>query len=146
MADAHTTGGGSFRLLVIAPEKIVIDRAVESVRLPGVDGSFGILAKHAPMIAAIEAGEMVVRAPGGAPESFFVSDGFVEVRDDVVRVVVESGEHRGEIDVERAQESEKRAREKIAASTKQVDVDLPRAEAALRRARARERLARKPGA
>ena len=85
-------------------------------------------------------------APGGSPESFFVSDGFVEVRDDVVRVVVESGEHRGEIDVERAQEAEKRAREKIASSTKQVDVDLPRAEAALRRARARERLARKAGA
>ena len=45
---------GQLTLLIISPDRVVLDEQVDSVRLPGVDGSFGILPRHAPMIAAIQ--------------------------------------------------------------------------------------------
>ena len=130
---------GQLTLRVLTPDKIVADTAVESVRLPGLDGSIGILPRHAPMIAAIDAGLLRFREqPGGREEVLFVSGGFAEVRDNTLRVVSEAGEKPEEIDEARAREAEKRARELL--SVKVVDgeaIDLARAEAALRRALAR---------
>ena len=65
-------------LRIISPDRVVLDEQVDSVRLPGVDGSFGILARHAPMIAAIVPGVLHYRQ-GGAEKLLFVSDGFCEV-------------------------------------------------------------------
>ncbi|MBL8696093.1 MAG: ATP synthase F1 subunit epsilon [Planctomycetes bacterium] len=130
------------RLLVITPEKVVLDREVDSVRIPGTEGSFGVLSHHAPLLAAVEPGELTVTEKGGNHTSFFVADGFVEVGKNVVRLVVDSGEPVTDIDLKRAEESEKRARERLAARVK-TDIDLPRAEGALRRALQRTKLARK---
>jgi F-type H+-transporting ATPase subunit epsilon len=67
-----------------------------------------------------------------------VSEGFAEVRNNVVRVVCEAGELPEEIDEARARESEKRARERLAGRGKPVSaeeaLDIARAEASLRRA------------
>lgn len=133
---------GELRLLVITPEKAVMDEKVTSVVLPGSEGSFGVLKNHAPLLAAVEAGELVVIDAAGNRNSYFVADGFVEIRDNTVRLVVDSGEPVKEIDIKRAQESEKRARDRVAQATK-VETDLPRAEAALRRAIQRSKLAKK---
>ncbi len=133
---------GALRLLVISPEKVVVDREVDSVRIPGTEGSFGVLRGHAPLLAAVEPGELLVSETGGATTALFVADGFVEVRDDFVRVVVDSGEPVSDIDLARAETSEQKARERLREAAK-VDIDLPRAEAAVRRAVMREKLSRK---
>lgn len=135
---------GSLTLRVITPDRIALDQSVSSVRLPGVDGSIGVLPRHAPMVAALDTGLLRWRESGGGPErAMFVSGGFAEVRGDTLRVVSEAGERPEEIDDARAREAEKRARERLA--VKQVEgeaLDLLRAESALRRSlmrlRARE--------
>ena len=132
-------------LRIIAPDHIVLDEQVDSVRLPGVDGSFGVLPRHARMVAAIVAGALRYRQ-GSTEKILFVSDGFCEVGDNVVRVVSEAGEKPAEIDEERAKEAEQRARERLAqhrgrrteAMTGQEAFDLLRAEDALRRALKRQ--------
>ena len=135
---------GTLTLRVITPDRIALDRSVASARIPGLDGSIGILPRHAPMIAALDAGLLHYRAEtGGKEEVLFVSGGFAEVRDDTLRLVTEAGERPEEIDEERAREAEKRARERLSVKRAEGDsVDLIRAEAALRRAilrlRARE--------
>lgn len=135
---------GTLTLRVITPERIALDRSVASVRLPGLDGSIGVLPRHAPMIAALDAGLLRFRAtPGGPEEVLFVAGGFAEVRDDTLRVVSEAGEKPEDIDEARAREAEKRARERIAVQRAEGEpLDLLRAEASLRRAlmrlRARE--------
>jgi F-type H+-transporting ATPase subunit epsilon len=136
---------GQLTLRIISPDRIVLDEQVDSVRLPGVDGSFGILARHAPMVAAITVGVLRYRQ-GGAERILFVSDGFCEVGAGVVRVVSEAGEKPAEIDEQRAKEAEQRARERMArfreqraaAMTGKEAVDLLRAEDALRRALKRQ--------
>jgi len=133
---------GTLTLRVITPERIALDREVASVRLPGLDGSIGVLPRHAPMVAALEPGLVRYRTPSGADEeALFVAGGFAEVRGATLRVVSPAGEAPAEIDEERAREAEQRARERMAAgmSTKGEPLDLARAEAALRRALARLR-------
>ena len=124
-------------LRVITPDSIVLDTQASQVRIPGVDGAIGILARHAPMVAALDVGLLLYQS-GGKDESLFVSGGFAEVRDNTVRVVSEAGERPDEIDEERAREAEARARKHLderRAGGGQIDV--LRAEAALRRAQFR---------
>ena len=139
---------GTLTLRVITPDRIPLDRSVASVRLPGLDGSIGVLPRHAPMIAALDAGLLRYRTePGGPEQVLFVSGGFAEVRGDTLRVVSEAGEKPEEIDEERAREAEKRARERLSVKRAPTGeggepIDWLRAEAALRRSlmrlRARE--------
>src|SRR5215831_2804326 len=107
---------GTLTLRVITPDKIALDQSVASARIPGLDGSIGILPRHAPMIAALDAGLLHYRAQaGGQEEILFVAGGFAEVRDDTLRLVTQAGEKPEEIDEARAREAEKRARERISA-------------------------------
>jgi F-type H+-transporting ATPase subunit epsilon len=126
---------GTLTLRVITPERIALDLSVSSVRIPGVDGSIGILPRHAPMVAALDAGLMHYRIDG-REEVMFVSGGFAEVRDNTVRIVSEAGEKPDEIDEARARAAEARARERL--SQERVlegePIDLLRAEVALKRA------------
>jgi F-type H+-transporting ATPase subunit epsilon len=128
MADSMT-------LRVLTPERIVLDTSAASVRFPGVDGSIGVLPRHAPMVAALDAGELYYRHEG-KEEHFFVSGGFAEVRQNTVRIVTDACERPTEIDVERAIKAGERARERLRSG--KVDgadsLDVVRAEAALRRA------------
>ncbi|HKX46867.1 MAG TPA: ATP synthase F1 subunit epsilon, partial [Planctomycetota bacterium] len=130
---------GQLTLRIITPERIVFDEPVESVRLPALDGSLGVLPRHAPMVVALEMGLLRYRK-GGAEETVFVGSGFAEVSDNVLRVVASVGELARDIDEERARAAEQRARERLSAK-EAVDVtsslDSLRAEAALRRAELR---------
>lgn len=131
-------------LRVITPDHIVLDTQADSVRVPAVDGSMGFLPRHANLVAALEVGLLSWRE-GGKEQSLFLSGGFVEVRQDTVRVVSEAGEPPAKIDVERAQAAEKRARERLDQGRESAaSIDLLRAELALRRAQFRLRAARQP--
>jgi F-type H+-transporting ATPase subunit epsilon len=125
---------GSLTLRVITPSAIVLDTQVESVRFPGLDGSIGVLPRHAHMIAGVAIG-ILHYVERGAPKQIFVSEGFAEVKDNTLRVVSEAGELPDQIDEERARAAEKRARERL--SVKVIGdeaVDVLRAELALQRA------------
>lgn len=132
----------SLTLRIITPDSIVLDTPAGSVRVPALDGSMGVLSKHAPMVAALGAGELLYES-GGTRTSMFVAGGFAEVRDNTVRVVSQASEPPGDIDVERARAAAERARERL--RTRGADLDEARAEAALRRALMRVFVANKAG-
>lgn len=124
-------------LRVITPERIALDQPVESVRLPGIDGSIGVLPRHAPMIAALDVGLLTYRLPGGGEGRLFVGGGFAEVRGDTLRVISRAGERAEDIDEARARAAEQRARERLArlgTDTKVHEIDYARAELSLKRA------------
>ncbi len=137
-AASFATDGASrttLTLRVITPDRIVLDQQVSSVRIPGVDGSIGILPRHAPMVAALDPGLLRYRQ-NGQETAMFISGGFAEVRSNTVRIVSEAGEKPTDIDDERARAAEKRARERLAQgrTLEGESIDLLRAEAALQRA------------
>lgn len=131
-------------LRVITPDRIVLDTQAEMVQVPAVDGSMGFLPRHANLVAALEVGDLAWRE-GGQQKHLFVSGGFVEIKADTVRVVSEAGERPDDIDVERAREAEKRARERLDQGRDvKAGIDILRAELALRRAQVRLRMAGTP--
>ena len=131
-------------LRVVTPQKTIIDRKVAQVAFMGVDGSYGILPGHAALMTATKPGIVTITETDGGVEEMIVTDGFAEVRGNILALVCEAGELAGEIDLERAAEAERKAREAIAQREK-VDISLPKAEAALQRALLRQMLARKKG-
>jgi F-type H+-transporting ATPase subunit epsilon len=123
-------------LRVITPEAIALDTSAASVQLPALDGSLGILPRHAHMIAGLDTGVLVYTDASGRSERVFVNGGFAEVQGNTVRVITRAGELAADIDEERAKNAEKRARERLDAVRRGSvsDVDVLRAELALQRA------------
>jgi F-type H+-transporting ATPase subunit epsilon len=124
---------------IVSPSGRVFSGEATGVRAPGVEGSFEVLRNHAPMIAAISIGSLVVTDKAGTPITFATSGGFVEVSNNVVTVLAETAELASKIDVERAAAAEQRAVEALALA---MDPETKaRMSKALDRARNRARVA-----
>ena len=130
-------------LRIVTPDRTIVDRKVAEVRFQGIDGSYGILPNHAPLMTAIsQAGAAVVTEVDGRKNEMFVSDGFAQVQNNVLTLVCEAGEFAHEIDVARVKAAEQTAREKMAGLDR-LSADFIKAEASLRKALLRELLARR---
>ena len=129
----------SYDLDIVTPSGSIFSGPVERLQAPGSQGSFGVLARHAPMIAALKTGSLRLAEPGGGGGRILAcSGGFVEVLGDRVTVLAESAEFGDEIDLARAQAARDRASECLQQSE---SVDRARAEAAMTRALNRIRIA-----
>lgn len=128
-----------FAVEIVAPNRVVYKHEVTAVSVPGAAGGFQVLHSHAPLISSIEVGSIKVRERDGREVLFATSGGFVEVRDNVMVVLVESAERVDQIDVSRAKAARTRAEERL--KERGADIDIVRAEAALRRSLNRLRLA-----
>ena len=74
---------------VISPERVLFEGQASGVVAPGHDGELGILTGHAPLMTVL--GKGVLRLDGaGADARFQVDGGFLQVVDNVVRIVTES--------------------------------------------------------
>ena len=129
----------TFLLDIVTPEKTVLSETVVSLQVPSVNGSLGVLAGHAPLMAELGVGECAIRLPDGTDHQLVVAGGFLDVSRNKVTILANTAEFQHEIDVDRAEAALARARE-LMNSTENVD----RAElaAAVRRAQARLRVAR----
>ncbi|HBC46375.1 MAG TPA: F0F1 ATP synthase subunit epsilon [candidate division Zixibacteria bacterium] len=128
-----------FNLSVVTAERPVIDQEVRSIIAPGSEGYLGILTDHAPLITALIPGKLSVTDQSNHETFYAISGGFLEVSHNVVTILADAIEPIEKIDVNRAREAEKRARERLARRTAS-DIDAERAEFALMRALNRLRL------
>ena len=77
-------------LEILTPEKKLFSAEVYGVQLPGVDGFFEVLDKHAPLVSALKAGRVkVLKDRNHHLEYFTIQSGFVEVIHNTVTVLVE---------------------------------------------------------
>ena len=76
-------------LEVLTPERKIYSGEVYGVQLPGIDGSFEVLDKHAPLIAALGKGRMKVLKDKTSSEFYTIEGGFVEVLRNKATVLVE---------------------------------------------------------
>jgi len=75
-------------LEIISPEKIVYSGEADAVTLPGLNGSFTILNRHAPIISALKNGVVSYRF-NGKEEEMTINEGFVEAKKNNVSVCIE---------------------------------------------------------
>jgi F-type H+-transporting ATPase subunit epsilon len=80
-----------FQIQIATPEKLVLDARAESAHIPGKDGYMGILPGHAALLSELGEGTLSVTS-GGKTQDFRISGGYVEVRDDHVRVLADKAE------------------------------------------------------
>jgi F-type H+-transporting ATPase subunit epsilon len=125
------------QLEIVTPTGPVVSEMVDIVTAPGVDGDFGVLAGHAPLLSTIRIGSLVYRNDDQS-HTVMVNGGFCEVSNNKITFLVESAERGEEIDVDRAMRARARAEKRLAEVQRQQDnVDTTRAETALHRALAR---------
>ena len=112
-------------LEIVTPEGSVVSEQVDEVQIPGAEGSFGVLPGHTPLLATLQVGEFWYRQ--GQDTSFVaVSFGFAEVLPDRVTILAQIAESADHIDVARAQTAEKRAKDRLARPTQDMDVERAR--------------------
>ena len=128
------------RLEIITAERVLFDDEVDAVVAPGAEGELGVLPHHAAVMTTLQAGELRYRM-AGEETHFVVHGGFMDIQGDHVVVLADAAEHVDEVDVARAEEAIRRAQERIASRTE--DVDLERALASLQRATVRLRITRR---
>ena len=96
-------------LTVVTPEGQAFQGNVDSVVLPGSEGEFGVLPGHEAFLSAIKIGAMTIQQAGGETLHAAVTQGFAEVHDDQVSVMVRTCEFAHEIDRARAEVARDRA-------------------------------------
>ncbi len=124
-----------FKLVVVTPERVVSDEAVDHVVVPGVEGEFGVLPAHETFLSALDAG--IVRYDvGGRTQRLAVSAGFAEVTGEHVTVLARTAERAEEIDGDRATAARARAEQALQQASVSREENA-RLNAALARAMAR---------
>lgn len=134
----HQSGGRTLTLDIVAPDKRVFQGIVTRIRAPGAQGGFEVRYNHAPMIATLEVGPIILTLPDAQKLTFATSGGFLEIIGNVGTVLAETAEPASDIDVDRARAAEERALERLRKADKALD--RVRAERALQRARNRLRI------
>jgi F-type H+-transporting ATPase subunit epsilon len=121
------------KLVVVTPEKKVVDTVTDQVEVPGELGYLGILPGHAPLISLLKIGVLKYRASGGE-KALAISTGFVEVAGDAVSVLADVAEEPGEVDVAAAEKERARAEEELKTASRET-LDTIRARLELAQAR-----------
>jgi F-type H+-transporting ATPase subunit epsilon len=107
---ATENGQRTFDLSVVTPEGPVFEGEAQMLIVPGAAGEIGVLARHAPLVAMLKAGEIRVRS-GGSWQSFAAGPGYFKVQQDRAIVLVDDAVRAEDIDVEDARREVEEARE-----------------------------------
>jgi len=125
---------------IITAERVVLQEDVDMVVAPGIEGQLGILPHHMPLLTTLQAGELRLKK-GNEEISLAVTGGFLEVQPDRVVILADAAERAEEIDIARAETAKRRAEERLAKRT--TDLDSARADVSLARSLIRLKIAEK---
>jgi F-type H+-transporting ATPase subunit epsilon len=119
------------QLQIVSADRSLVDETVDEVEIPGADGYFGVLPGHTPLLALLQVGELWYRQ-GQEKHYLSIAFGFAEVLPDRVTILAQIAEKAEEIDAARAEAAKRRAEERVARPT--VDMDAERARISLMKA------------
>ena len=108
---------------LVSPEKLLYSEAAEMVVVPGTEGYFGVLPRHAPMISTLEPGVIDIHQNGSVAERIFVAGGFAEVTETRCTVLAEEAQVLNQVDAAKVDADLANLRDDL----KDVKTDLDRA-------------------
>jgi F-type H+-transporting ATPase subunit epsilon len=131
----------TFSLSIVSPDRSVVEEPVASLIAPGVQGYFGLLAGHEPIVAGLKPGLLEYETESGIRHLVAITGGFLEMDGTKATVLADAAEVASEIDLARAEKSLERAR----AALRGEDSSMSRVEAveALDRAMTRVKAAQR---
>ncbi len=87
----------AFKISIVSPHGKAFEGECESFYAPGVEGDFGVLAGHAPMLAMLRRG--ISKLTSGNETKYFVTgEGFCEVTREAVNVLVDTAQKVANLD------------------------------------------------
>ena len=87
----------TFHFDLVSPEKLAFSGEVEQVDIPGTEGNFGVFAGHAPFVATLRPGVLVITV-GGKHEKLIITGGLAEVSEKGLTVLADVVESLQELD------------------------------------------------
>ena len=124
----------TFDLSVVTPEGAAFEGEAEMLIVPGAAGEIGILARHAPLVAMLRAGEIRIKANGDW-QAFAAGPGYCKVHQDRALVLVDDAVRAEDIDLEEARREVEQARAQLErADAGEEGIDRWQAEQRLRHA------------
>lgn len=108
---------------LVSPERLVLSRDVEMVVVPGSEGYFGVLPRHAPMISTLSAGVIDIYEGGSVVDRIFVAGGFAEVTETRCTVLAEEATVLADVDVAATEKAIADDRDVLKDSTDAVERD-----------------------
>lgn len=99
---------------LVSPERLLLSEPVEMVVVPGEEGDFGVLPKHAPLISLVRPGVIQVYEGSQVKERIFVAGGFAEVTPARCTVLAEQAVPVADIDRSEVEMMMQNAREDLA--------------------------------
>jgi F-type H+-transporting ATPase subunit epsilon len=96
----------TFSVSLVTPEGPAFEGEIEMLIVPGADGEFGVLARHAPLVALLNAGSTRVYRDRSSEDvlEFATGPGFFKVEQDRALALVDDAVEAREIDDARARE------------------------------------------
>jgi F-type H+-transporting ATPase subunit epsilon len=125
---------GTIDLQIVTPDGVQLKETVEELTAPSVDGEFGVLPGHRPLLAALRTG-IVSYTTGGTRHTVAVGPGFAKVADDGAVLLTDKFIRKEDVDAVVARKDLKQADEALnarAADSGQDDHELAELVAALR--------------
>ncbi len=114
---------------IIAPGRIVLSGDAEMVVAPGVDGDFGVLPGHAPLIAGLRPGVVTIYEDDAPTRRIFVGGGVAEAMPEGCTVLAEEAVLVEDIDAEDVRKRMADLQNEV--NNAKEDADRNRAQAAL---------------
>jgi F-type H+-transporting ATPase subunit epsilon len=108
MADRRT-----FSVSLVTPEGPAFEGEAEMLIVPGAAGEIGVLARHAPLVAMLKAGNTRVHVTESEVHEFATGPGFFKVEQDRGIALVDDAVPAREIDPDRAQRQLEEARAEL---------------------------------
>lgn len=132
-----------FALSVVAPDREVVATSAVSLIAPGVDGYFGVLAGHIPVVSALKPGILEYLDQANNRHHVYVGGGFVQVSASGVTVLADEARYAKDLDIAEAEKLLEDARkalrgdEDAAMSQSEAMIEIERATARLKAAKSK---------
>ena len=107
---------------LVSPERLLMSEEVESVVVPGSEGQFTVLAKHAPFMSTLKPGVVEVKGTGGT-RRIFVRGGFADVTPAGLTILADKATPMEDMDAAALEEEIRLAEESLAAMKDHEDAE-----------------------
>ncbi|WP_304206965.1 ATP synthase F1 subunit epsilon, partial [Fusobacterium perfoetens] len=111
----------TFKIKVVTYEEKVLEQEAEFVLVRTTEGDMGILPNHSPFIAGLSTGEMKIRL-NGKEKKYFVSEGLLEISNNVVTIIATEAIPADQLDVERAKKEVEELKAKLTKMQEDKDI------------------------
>ena|SRR5688500_10466576 len=99
---------------LVSPERLLMSEEVESVVVPGAEGYFTVLARHAPLMSTLKPGLIEVRSLGGGTQKIFVRGGFADVNPSGLTILADQAIRLEDLDAQMLAQQVRDAEEDLA--------------------------------